>query len=183
MLSKTIKSKERSELVGYAWEIVSTRIEQYSASHDLTRILQSIVHGSDAMRSTVVDVLKNKMIELSKGKYSCFLVIAMLKSLKPEHTAKILREFKGKVRSLASHAVAARVLDVALRNLETSKLHYDLATELLGPEYLVFGKAALNVVADDAKAQVERSAGVACVAKAGRKSPHQRFGPPQDVYR
>ena len=145
VLSKTISTKERSELVGQLWEIVSKRVEQYSTSHDLTRILQSIVkYGSEAMRGTILEHLKGKMIELSKGKYSCFLVIALLKNLKEEQVAKILREFTGQVRSIASHAIGARVLDVVLRSLEPSKLHYDLATELYGPEFLVFGKSAVN---------------------------------------
>lgn len=61
-------------------EQVKGHVKAMTFAHDTARVLQCLLqYGNELHRNTIINELKDDLVELAKSKYGRFLVIKMLK--------------------------------------------------------------------------------------------------------
>merc|ERR1712224_437302 len=80
--------------------------------------------GTNEMKNTILDELKGKIVDLSKGIYSSKTIIAFLRYGDDKQRAKVLNEFRNQVRRLSTHNCGSSVLDFAFSycNVDSSNV-------------------------------------------------------------
>ncbi|CAK4072390.1 unnamed protein product [Aphanomyces euteiches] len=135
---RDVEKTKRTQLVEELFHLVSGKIYDVAAKHDASRVIQSLLKfGTPAQRTSVIQELQPQLLELAKLQYGCFLVTKMLKYGSKEDRALIVREMTGNVVKLATHNVAANMLESAHEYLQPRQLS-GLKLEFYGKEFAYF---------------------------------------------
>ena len=85
-------------LLRLSWGLLATNSHpaQYNSLADASRVVQAcFVHGDEHMRKTILDEIKGIFVELAKGKYSKFLVMAFIRVGSKSQRKFIVKQLRG----------------------------------------------------------------------------------------
>ncbi|RHY07692.1 hypothetical protein DYB25_000559 [Aphanomyces astaci] len=129
---------KRVPLVDELFHLVSGKIHDVAAKHDASRVIQSLLkYGTVAHRSSTIKEMLPHILEMAKLQYGCFLVTKMLKYGSKDDRALIVKELTGSVVKIATHNVAATILECAQDFLQPRQLS-GLKLEFYGKEFAYF---------------------------------------------
>ncbi|KAJ0396191.1 hypothetical protein ATCC90586_004401 [Pythium insidiosum] len=135
---RDVEKTKRTKLVDELFELVKGKVHDIAAKHDASRVIQALLKfGSPTQRSAVIEELKEHIIELAKTQYGCFLVQKMIKYGGKADRAVIVKKLTGQVVNIATHNIAANVLEYAQEYLQPSQLSA-LKLEFFGKEFAYF---------------------------------------------
>ncbi|OQR85189.1 hypothetical protein THRCLA_10755 [Thraustotheca clavata] len=135
---REVAKDERTKLCDELYHLVEGKIYEVAAKHDASRVIQSLLKfGTPKQRSGTVKELQPYILELSKMQYGYFLVQKMLKYGSLEDRALIVKEMTGQIVKLATHNVAANILEAAHEFLQPRQLS-NFRLEFYGKEYALF---------------------------------------------
>lgn len=136
---KKVPKSERQKIIEELYKLISGSVVEIIFKHDASRVVQACFKfGSEAQRTTILQELKGRLVELSKSTYGKFLVVKMLYYGSAAHKEAILSEIHGNVRKLIKHKEAAYVVEDAFREYTTPTQQDALVSEMYGAEYSVF---------------------------------------------
>ncbi|TMW60567.1 hypothetical protein Poli38472_000609 [Pythium oligandrum] len=135
---RDVEKGKRTKLVDELAELVQGKVYDIAAKHDASRVIQALLKfGSPKQRTQTIDELKDHIVDLSKMQYGCFLVQKMIKYGSKEDRAVIVKKLTGHVVSIATHNIAANVIEYAQEHLQPSQLS-GLKLEFYGKEFAYF---------------------------------------------
>ncbi|CAM9406164.1 unnamed protein product [Chrysoparadoxa australica] len=139
---RKVPREERESLVQELLGLLKGKVYKVSMKHDASRVVQSAIQFSSAEeRVELFEELKGHIVELSQLQYSHFIVLKLLTYAKGTDNKRLLvKEFKGNVMRLATHAIGSRVIQQALDTLPSS-LTAVLKAEFYGKEFGLFEEA------------------------------------------
>ncbi|ETW01611.1 hypothetical protein H310_06245 [Aphanomyces invadans] len=135
---RDLDKAKRVPLVDELFHLVTGKIHDVAAKHDASRVIQSLLkYGTPAHRSSAIKEMLPHMLEMAKLQYGCFLVTKMIKYGSKEDRALIVKELTGNVVKIATHNVAATILESAQDFLQPGQLS-GLKLEFYGKEFAYF---------------------------------------------
>lgn len=133
--SKETEPKVRQESLSKLMALLKGKVKDLIFKHDSSRIIQTMLKFGNADQClSIGNELKGCFIDLSKSKYSRFIVSKILKYC-PKLKAVVIKEFEGKIGKLIKHKEAANVIDdiyVLYANAQEKSL---LVEEFYGPQF------------------------------------------------
>jgi len=123
------------------FKLLETKFLQVAKKHDASRVVQAMIQfGTQSQRDTVLSELKGSLVDLSKQQYSHFIVLKLFKYCgnTPASRRVLQTSLRSNMVSLATHAVAARVVEYALSELPSRDAKL-LMREFCGKQYSLFG--------------------------------------------
>lgn len=144
--------------------LLKDKLAYVALQHDASRVVQAMIKYGDAEQCVAIfDELLPVLVEMSKSTYAHFIVLKLLsckhwqsgskgKSSKAQNSnsSKLYKAWKGQVVKLATHAIGARVLEVALMGEQnqqsgsgglSAKHKRMLRKEFYGREFSIFDDA------------------------------------------
>lgn len=113
------KDKEmRDKLVTELYALVKPRVNDFAMKHDTCRTIQCVYKFVDEEKKNfILKALEERFVELSKGKYSCFMILSFLKNGRDTQRLMVLKLLESKLlrNNLVSHANSAHVIDQAIK--------------------------------------------------------------------
>lgn len=136
---KSLKASEREPLIAELVALITGKAHDIIFQHDSARVIQTcIVYGTPAHRATLYNELLPHIVELTKSKYSKFIVAKLLEHGTREQRAQIIAHFVGRVRKLIKHKLSSEVLALAWADYASPKERTQLMQEMYGPEFGIF---------------------------------------------
>lgn len=150
---RDVEKKKRTKLVDELYHLVKGKVYDIAAKHDASRVIQALLKfGTPAQRTSTIEELKEHILELAKMQYGCFLVQKMIRYGGKQDRATIVKVLTGHVVTLATHNIAANVLEYAQEFLTPAQLS-GLKLEFYGKEFAYFKaenkKNLKDIVADN----------------------------------
>lgn len=154
---KKVPKTERQKIIDELYGLIKGSVVEIIFKHDASRVVQaSFKFGSEEQRTTILNELKGRLVELSKSTYGKFLVVKMLFYGTNVHRGLILSELHGNVRKLIKHKEAAYVIEDAFREYTTPAQQESLVSEMYGAEYSVFESTGSKSLKDLLAASPEK---------------------------
>jgi len=143
VLQKTAKSDQRKENVTELFLLLKGKVRNLAMKHDLCRTIQCCFRfGTDDQKQSILKELKDEIVTLCKGKYSCFMIVAFLRHGSTQHRLFVLKEIKGHMKRLGTHNCGAHVADLALQTTshdtkQLKSLRTSLWNEFYGQRFAI----------------------------------------------
>lgn len=135
---RDVDKAKRATLVEELFTLVRGKIFEVAAKHDASRVIQSLMQfGKPEHRTQVVAELQDHLVELAKMQYGCFLVQKLIKYGSAADRAVIVKQLTGHVVTIATHNIAANVLEFSQEHLQPAQLS-GLKLEFYGKEFAYF---------------------------------------------
>uniref|UniRef100_A0A7S2FGZ7 PUM-HD domain-containing protein n=1 Tax=Octactis speculum TaxID=3111310 RepID=A0A7S2FGZ7_9STRA len=152
--AKSCDPARRTTLVNDLHKALKGNYPEVALKHDASRLVQSVLEfGTSDQRLDIMGEVAPRLVELSRSTYAHFVVVKLLDlaDRDPKLQQQLHKALRGNIRMMATSAVAARIVELALGNLKNA---FTLRLELYGKEYGVFTDEALSKTpAYDAKGQ------------------------------
>mmetsp|Transcript_35540 Transcript_35540/g.45834 ORF Transcript_35540/g.45834 Transcript_35540/m.45834 type:complete len:813 (+) Transcript_35540:46-2484(+) len=148
---KKCSEERRTELVLELHNALIGKYKEISMKHDASRLVQAVIqYGNEKQRISILDeIVKgggNHFIELCRSTYAHYVIIKLIEHTRSkEGIKKICDALRGNICSLATHSVAARIIELSLMNFKT-QLSSSLRLELYGREFAVFVDETLKEI-------------------------------------
>ncbi|TFJ82621.1 hypothetical protein NSK_006045 [Nannochloropsis salina CCMP1776] len=112
--SKRLGKDEREKMSEELYSLIKGKLHQIAVKHDAARVVQAALkHGNRIQQEAYITELLEYLLEFSKVQYAHFIVLRLLDvtASLPAERKRVSRVFTGKVHTLATHAVGAKVLE------------------------------------------------------------------------
>ena len=135
---KKMASADRAKLINEMMELFDGKMFEIASKHDASRMIQSLLqYGNATQRSSVINELKEHMVDMSKLQYGHFLVQKMIRYGSSADRAEMVKQMTGHMVKLGTHSVAAGVIEYAQEWFKPSQLSA-LQLEFYGKEFIYF---------------------------------------------
>lgn len=136
---KDLSKEDREELYSELFTKLLGAFLEVASKHDGARIVETMIkYGTKEQKTSIVKELSGHFVELSKGKYSKFIVSNLMKTFHDKNA--ILDEFIGKMAVCLKHGEASSVVNVIYSDCCTLKQRNTLVLEFYGKEFALFKK-------------------------------------------
>lgn len=112
--TKRLDKAERARLSEELFGLIKGKLHQIAVKHDAARVVQcALAHGSPAQKEAYTTELLEHLLEFAKAQYAFFIVLRLLDVTANQlaERRRVLKVFRGKAHTLATHAVGAKVLE------------------------------------------------------------------------
>ncbi|XP_069694458.1 protein penguin [Periplaneta americana] len=129
-------AEQRQKLTAEIHKLLKNNLQKVVYSHDLSRVVQWLLKiGTPDIRAEVIEELTPHMPVMLQSKYACFCVNRMLKYGSHDSRKAIVRSLHGHVVKLASHSVAAPILENIYSTWTSAVEKSQLRLEFYGDMY------------------------------------------------
>lgn len=158
--------EERKKMIEEFLNLIKGKMIFLINKHDGSRIIQSLLkHGDQKQRSKILTELKEHLYPLSKGKYSKFLVLKLIKyASNAELHTKIVPEFYGKVVELVRHKEASVAIE-KIYNSCNNGTKSKLVQEFYSREYALFKTSFPTFAEEDGRKSNNKSSDLQSILK------------------
>jgi pumilio family protein 6 len=129
-------TEQREKLTSEIHNLLRNNLHKVVYSHDLSRVVQWLLKiGTSDLQAAIIEELTSHVPAMLQSKYACFCVKRMLKYGSHNSRKSIIRSLHGKVVKLASHSVAAPILDYMYSKFTSASQKSMLQQEFYGDMY------------------------------------------------
>ena len=139
--------EKKIKLVSELHSVLKGNMKKLIYAHDTVRVVECLMAtGTQEIRDSIYEELKDDVIEMSKSKYAHFFVQKILNYGSKEQRAAVMKVFEGNVAKLMKHKIAGMVVELAYNDWANATQKISMLQEFLGPEYRMFKEPELRTV-------------------------------------
>ncbi|KAK6178621.1 hypothetical protein SNE40_011153 [Patella caerulea] len=136
---KDLSDQKRIEHCTELYTGVKGKIAEFSLAHDTARMIQCLIkYGTAIQKGSVLDEIKDSIVNLCKSKYGKFVVMKMMKYGNKFQRSHILKQLHGKVVKLIRHKESSEVIENFFAEYATGPQKLTLLEEFYGPSFVLF---------------------------------------------
>merc|ERR550517_871752 len=151
--------EKKTKLSTELHSLLKGNIKKLIYAHDTVRVVECLMAtGTQEIRDSIYEELKDDIIEMSKSKYANFFVQKILNYGSKEQRAAVMKVFEGKVAKLMKHKIAGMVVELAYNDWANANQKISMLQEFLGPEYRIFKEPELKTVEEIVSKYPEKKA-------------------------